>query len=285
MGNSIYKTVKYLLAFFIVLFITKHFVIDIFFIPSDSMRDTLKEGDYIMVSKLPWRLSHRSSIEKAKGKILVFKFYESSKTYYVKRCIGIPGDTLQIDFLMTSYSKEIPTIRNYCNIWFNDYPILREHLLKYNVELFGVGYSKKKDHVSLFLNNGEIAKLLRIESVDSITLDRFREPLTFKKEKNWLEKISKNENHQEYILPFKHFKIQLNEESFRLYGNTINKYEGSKISYENGQFLIDGKETKFYKFKKGYVFMVGDNRQLSRDSRFVGPIPTQNIVGNLISKI
>ncbi|MEN9281823.1 MAG: hypothetical protein RL594_758 [Bacteroidota bacterium] len=71
------------------------FVIGVFEIPSHSMENTLLSGDYILVNKLAYRLKsvHR-------GDVVVFGRATgdaSGHEAYVKRVIGIPGDTILLD--------------------------------------------------------------------------------------------------------------------------------------------------------------------------------------------
>lgn len=71
------------------------FVLGVFEIPSHSMENTLLPGDYILVNKLAYRLKsvHR-------GDVVVFDRVSpdsSQHESYVKRVIGIPGDTIVLD--------------------------------------------------------------------------------------------------------------------------------------------------------------------------------------------
>ena len=80
---------------------TNTFVVQTFYIPSGSMENTLLVGDHLFVNRflygaaggersfLPSRTVHR-------GDIVVFRSPENPTLDVVKRCIGLPGDTLQI---------------------------------------------------------------------------------------------------------------------------------------------------------------------------------------------
>ncbi|MBN1398067.1 MAG: signal peptidase I [Bacteroidetes bacterium] len=95
----------------------KTFVVDAYQIPSASMEQTLQIGDFLLVNKLsygfhsPGRLSKIAGTAPSflipffknigRGDVIVFKFpedkkFRSEKTYYIKRCIGLPGDTVEI---------------------------------------------------------------------------------------------------------------------------------------------------------------------------------------------
>ena len=80
-----------------------------FTIPSGSMKDTLLVGDYLFVSKFSYGYSKHSfpyslgffsgriwSEAPERGDVAVFKFPRDNSTDYIKRVIGLPGDTIQM---------------------------------------------------------------------------------------------------------------------------------------------------------------------------------------------
>jgi signal peptidase I len=82
---------------------TRAFIFQQSKIPSGSMEDTLLIGDYIMVNRYVFSPAE-TAIEKAllpvrdvrRGDVIVFKFPDEPETDYIKRVIGLPGDTLEI---------------------------------------------------------------------------------------------------------------------------------------------------------------------------------------------
>lgn len=82
---------------------TRAFIFQQSKIPSGSMEDTLLIGDYIMVNRYIFSPT-TSAIEKAllparevrRGDVIVFKFPNEPEVDYIKRVIGLPGDTLEI---------------------------------------------------------------------------------------------------------------------------------------------------------------------------------------------
>lgn len=67
------------------------FVVQAFKIPSGSMLQTLQIGDHILVNKFIYRFD-----KPERGDILVFKYPEDPSRDFIKRAIGLPGDTLEI---------------------------------------------------------------------------------------------------------------------------------------------------------------------------------------------
>ncbi|MDP5064288.1 MAG: signal peptidase I [Haliea sp.] len=96
--------VEYSRSFFPVLFVVfilRSFIVEPFQIPSSSMVPTLEVGDYILVNKFTYGLRLpviRTKVlglnEPERGDVMVFFPPHMNKTYYIKRVIGLPGDTV-----------------------------------------------------------------------------------------------------------------------------------------------------------------------------------------------
>lgn len=96
--------VEYARSFFPVLFIVfvlRSFLVEPFQIPSSSMVPTLQVGDYILVNKFTYGIRlpvTRTKVldlnEPERGDVMVFFPPHMNETYYIKRVIGLPGDTV-----------------------------------------------------------------------------------------------------------------------------------------------------------------------------------------------
>jgi signal peptidase I len=76
---------------FVILLVIQTFVVQTFFIPTGSMKNTLFPGDYIMVEKLTYRLFSPDP-----GEIVVFEFPDDPSKDFIKRLIAVGGDKLEI---------------------------------------------------------------------------------------------------------------------------------------------------------------------------------------------
>lgn len=70
----------------------RYFLVQPFFVQGQSMEPNFHNGDYLIIDELSYRLR-----EPQRGEIVVFKFPQDTSQYYIKRIIGLPGETLEID--------------------------------------------------------------------------------------------------------------------------------------------------------------------------------------------
>ena len=109
----------------IIALVIRTFLFQPFNIPSGSMKATLLVGDYLFVSKYSYGYSHYSipfspplfsgrifGSEPSRGDIVVFRLPKEDTTDYIKRVIGLPGDSIQmIDGILNINGKPIPRER------------------------------------------------------------------------------------------------------------------------------------------------------------------------------
>ncbi len=103
------ETVRTVVYAILIALVIRSLAFEPFNIPSGSMIPTLLEGDYLFVSKFSYGYSRHSfplsimpidgrvmSTDPVRGDVIVFKLPRDNKTDYIKRLIGLPGDTVQV---------------------------------------------------------------------------------------------------------------------------------------------------------------------------------------------
>ena len=90
------------------------------------------------------------------------------------------------------------------------------------------------------------------------------------------------DNYGPLWIPAKGATIELNPVNALIYERVITAYEGHTLDVVNGKAMVDGVQAETYTFQMDYFFMMGDNRDMSEDSRFlneVGYIHKRDLIG------
>ena len=108
-GGGFGETIKIIFQAFLIALVIRTLFFQPFSIPSGSMKDTLLVGDFLFVSKFSYGYSKHSfpfsfppfsgriwAGAPERGDVAVFKLPADGKTDYIKRVIGLPGDTVQV---------------------------------------------------------------------------------------------------------------------------------------------------------------------------------------------
>lgn len=91
-SNGWLETLKYIVIALVIVVPVRLFIAEPFIVSGPSMEPTFKSGEYIIVDQLSYKLGLP-----ARGDVVVFKPPINLKTYYIKRIIGLPGETVSID--------------------------------------------------------------------------------------------------------------------------------------------------------------------------------------------
>lgn len=288
LGNQ--KVLSYVMIFAGVLVLAvsmRVFIFEIYSIPTGSMKNTLIPGDKVLVCKLnygpklprspfeiPWfnvffylnkearaksdstwwhyrRLNGYSKINR--GDIVVFQPPFVGNDVFIKRCVALPGDTIQVIqsqvYINGQRQEDPPYSRFSYMIWYNNLNSFRAMADSLGIQKFGLWVRKQNGFVELNLTKGQKNQLEKTSVVDSVVVKTIKTDLN-NNSPGMFESFSTTDSYGPIMIPGKEYKIILNSKN-------------SNIS-------------------QNYYFMMGDNRYQSNDSRAWGFVPEQNIVGKAV---
>jgi signal peptidase I len=308
--------------------ILRTFLIEAYTIPTSSMEKSMLVGDFLFVSKVAYgprvpmtpiafplvhhtipivsSKSYSESIKlpyhrmKGLGGIerndcVVFNWPAETlgrpvdkKENYVKRCVGIPGDILELKnanlFVNGAPQEEFYGMKKQ---WHYDLTTkgtgLNPNILLEKYDITEGGYGRNRNEYNLTLTDVSRDALSTFPNVTRIEKRVERKGIyadyIFPHDKNYKWNV---DNFGPITIPAKGSTIELSTENLSIYKEIIERYENNKLTIIDGEIYINDKVVNTFTFTMNYYWMMGDNRHNSADSRFWGFVPENHIVGKAL---
>jgi len=211
------------------------------------------------------------------------------RDHYIKRCIGIPGDKMEIRDRQV-YINDKP-LENSTNLQFQYKVTGIQNLNEPKLEDIGVTRYRTvgdirdiRDGYLMHLSEAQKNKIQEYYPNASITVVPHRPDLKNPNATLFPHDIRyfpdwTLDNFGPIVVPKGGKTIELKKETIALYRRIIRIYEKNTLEEKGGKFILNGKEATEYTFKQDYYWGMGDNRHASEDCRYFGFIPADHIVG------
>ena len=308
--------------------ILRTFLIEAYTIPTSSMEKSMLIGDFLFVSKTAYGprvpmtpiafplvhhtmpvgggKSYSESVQlpyhrmKGLGDIerndcVVFNWPAETlgrpvdkKENYVKRCVGIAGDVIElIDAQLIVNGEPQQEFEGMKKQWHYDVSTkgtgLNPNILYEKYDITEGGYGRNKNEYNLTLTNESRDALSKFPNITSVKKQvekagQYAEYI-FPHNPNYKWNV---DNFGPITIPAAGVEIDITTENLPLYKDIIERYENNKLEVVEGKIYINDKLATTYTFSMNYYWMMGDNRHNSADSRFWGFVPENHIVGKAL---
>jgi signal peptidase I len=226
------------------------------------MENTLHKGDYVLVNKLPTSRLKRNQVILFTSPLIKDR---SVAPLLVSRCIAQPGDTIQVSDAGYSVNGILyPRSPNTLSFYTFGQEI-KTSLLN-ALQKLDIPQRDMKENASLVR--------LRLTSFEEY---RIREELTEMMNNRF---IREETVHYRLVVPLKGIVYRLDEALITACREAILAETNGQAEFRNRKLFLDSKEVNRFRFNQDYYWVLSDNINDAVDSRHLGFIPADHIIGN-----
>lgn len=205
------------------------------------------------------------------------------KSNYVKRCVGIPGDSIEMrngdlynNGKMLPFPDRAKPQHSYA-VTFDGKTAIDLQALFVDMDITdGGGFNTTQDTLMIrALTDAGVQRLKSTPGIVSVTrIIETRDENVFPN-----NGIGNSDNMGPIYIPKQGATVALDKKSLPYYKMIITEYEHNDLNVNGDEIRINGQIATNYTFKQDYYWMMGDNRHNSEDSRYWGFVPENHIVG------
>ena len=264
-----------------------------FRIPSTSMEDTLLVGDFVLVSKLhygPRLLGTRlpGADDPDRGDVAVFNYppglepEPARRVPYIKRIVGLPGDTLTIrakEVRVGSEAQAAPPDGRQLWTVQRAGPLAPDAL-----EALGLSGRVERRRSGAWTVEATAAQADRLRALPAVdAVYPLVRPLGDGSAAFPAAFRFSLDDYGPVVVPRAGQTVALDDLTWPVVRTVIERFEGHRAERTASGFLVDGAPAETYTFAQDYYFVLGDNRDDSADSRTWGFVPEDHLIGKAVA--